>query len=714
MPFRPRNAGRCDVPAPTGCPRARLPVGRVSPRIARTATATMIVGWLGILVITAPPATAQSPMPSPSSPFSPQSSSSLPTVPQVPSATGPNRKAEIGSEERRNLAVALKSTGSVIFRDTPLSEVILILSEQWKVNIVAGAEVDGAVSGTFRNETLEEILDSLLTANGFHYRQIGNSLVVLSAGDEHARKPTFQVEVIRAPTQSPEDLTELIEALKLQMSPEGQILPIKASSKLAIHDTPERIEAVKRLLKDIVSADVTYTSKTNSVSENASLPFGGSAASGVLELRPQYVMAIDLKETLDLVVPGGVSVVEEENLLVVIGDAAAHQKAQALLRQLDKPRPQVRITGYIYDVDLGELEQLGVDWNQQFMSQAVDANGVPRNLGLSQGGLLTPGAGQNISQVVTGLAEEAAETAAGAAATATTAAPTGGQFLFRTLNSDFELQALIQALEQTEGSRLLADPHVTVVDRHTASLGIVTQVPVQQLTQTEAGGSIGSTSFKDTGITLDVTPRVAADGTIEMEVSPEFSVLSGFQGGNPIIDTRRASTVVRVANGQSLVIGGLRSKTTVETVKGIPGLMNVKWLGTLFRSHNTDVRESEMVVLIMPEIVNFCGGLPRETHALDVTQRQLGRIQTATDGPFTPDCRDKHCPHHRERPKFHNGMTDQGLIGSHDVIFVDPPTFLPSSQPAPGATFPQVEALPPVPTAEPETLGPPPTSNGYQ
>lgn len=607
------------------------------------------------------------------------------------------------------LVDALAKRGSVTFKETPLADVILILTEQWDINIVLGDEVDGKVTSSFRDEPLEKILDSLLTANGYYYRQIGNSLVVLSGASQQNGKPSFQVEIIDAPVESADDMEELITVLKLQMSPEGKIEPIRASKKLAIHDAPDRIAAVKALLSSIIDRPPTLVSTPNveptTMQESVVAPIGDTTPTfGAIELRPQYLRATDLQTPIAMAIgaaaapssadnsaagSGGaaapasgvasIAVVEEENLIVVFGDAVAHRKAQLLLQQLDKPRPQVRITGYIYDVDLGEIESLGVDWTQQVMSQAVDANGIPRNLSLSQGGLLTPNPPANAAQVVTGLAEDAAGAAAGAAGAAggvagqaATAGGTGGQFLFRTLNSNFELQALVQALDQTDGSRLLADPHVTVVDRHTASLGIVTQIPVQQLTQTAQGGSIGTTSFQEAGITLDVTPRIAADGTIEMQVEPTFSVLSGFQGGNPIIDQRRASTVVRVTHGQALVIGGLRSKTTVETVKGIPGLMNVKWLGALFRTHNTDVRESEMIVLIMPEIIGYCGGLDREMEALNVVQHELSSVTTPVCGPFTPDCKDKHCPQHNPRPRIHNGMQDRGLIGGYDTIFVNP------------------------------------------
>jgi general secretion pathway protein D len=606
----------------------------------------------------------------------------------VVSATADDAQVDVTDSQDSQfepVSKAMLQRGSIVFRDTPLAEVILILSDQWNVNIVAGAQINGNVSGTFKNETLEKILDSILTANGFGYERIGNSLVIRPAGQSSTTKLSFQVEVIDIPPTHADQIDELLEALKLQMSPEGQLQPIQAAGKIAVSDTPERIAAVKALLQQILDVAPPHLVSTPSTQEGFSLPFPSTATTQILELRPQYVTAKDLEAPLQMILGSGtLATIENENVIVVMGDAATHEKAKSMMLQLDRPRAQVRITGYIYDVDLSDVESLGVDWNAQMMSRAVDANGIPRNLGLSQSSLLVPNPPNNATSIATGVANTAADAATTTTTTATSgaaAAATGGQFLFRTLNSNLELQTMIQALDQSDGSRLLADPHVTVVDRHKASIGIVTEIPVQQLTQTQQGGSIGTTSFRSAGITLDVTPRIASDGTIEMEVSPEFSSLSGFQAGNPIIDTRRATTVVRVGHGQALVIGGLRSKTTVETVKGIPGLMNAKFIGKLFRTHSTDVRESELVVFIMPEIVGYSGGLEREMEALEVERRQLSRISTAVDGAFCRDCGDKYCPQHCERPKIHNGMQDCGLIGTFDGVFVTPlpPNMMPTN-----------------------------------
>ena len=69
-----------------------------------------------------------------------------------------------------------------------------------------------------------------------------------------------------------------------------------------------------------------------------------------------------------------------------------------------------------------------------------------------------------------------------------------------------------------------------------------------------------------------------------MQVHPEFSVVTDFINNNPVIDSRTADTTVRVGNGQMFVLGGLRQKNVTETIRGIPFLKDVKYVGRLFRS----------------------------------------------------------------------------------------------------------------------------------
>jgi general secretion pathway protein D len=180
---------------------------------------------------------------------------------------------------------------------------------------------------------------------------------------------------------------------------------------------------------------------------------------------------------------------------------------------------------------------------------------------------------------------------------------------------------------------------VLVLENQKAVFRSVREIPIQQLTETQQGGNIGTTAFKEAGITLTVIPKIASDGTICMDVSPEFSRLVGFDSnGQPIIDTRQAQSTLRVANRQTVVIGGLRQRDDIGEFNSIPYLGDMKLLGRLFRARDTTVRESELVVFIMPEIVECPTELGQRHLGVEETLRcRLDQVPQAEGCP--PYCR---------------------------------------------------------------------------
>ena len=121
-----------------------------------------------------------------------------------------------------------------------------------------------------------------------------------------------------------------------------------------------------------------------------------------------------------------------------------------------------------------------------------------------------------------------------------------------------ELQPLIEALQKSEDARLLARPFFRSYDRVEVSFESVQAIPVQAFTRT-GNGAIGTTDFCEVGISLTVTPRITADGSILMQVGSEYSKLQGYLDDQPIIDRRAATTTVIVRDGDPIIISGLRS-----------------------------------------------------------------------------------------------------------------------------------------------------------
>ena len=244
---------------------------------------------------------------------------------------------------------------------------------------------------------------------------------------------------------------------------------------------------------------------------------------------------------------------EKEDRLLVTDYAENLAMVEKVLERIDRPRPQVRITALIYDISLQDhrtdRHQLG---GQGGSSVDIDGDGTrTRDTALDV---------DSIMQV---------PFQAGA---------TGSTLTFLNLSRHIDITAVVLALQQASDARLLADPNVAVLENEEAIFERVSEIPYQQLTETQQGGSIGTTAFKKAGITLHVRPKIAADGLIQMEVEPEFSRLTGFTPGDnqPIIDISSTSTVLSVANRQTVVIGGLRQRSDVGDFTGVPYLKDMK------------------------------------------------------------------------------------------------------------------------------------------
>jgi len=127
-----------------------------------------------------------------------------------------------------------------------------------------------------------------------------------------------------------------------------------------------------------------------------------------------------------------------------------------------------------------------------------------------------------------------------------------------------------------------------------------------------AGGSTGSTSTgserRRIGLTLKVTPQVNKEGYITLVVQPYYAdmIASAITvNGNTVYDpvSRGASTMVRVKNGQTVVIGGMLSSTETKSVKKVPLLGYIPIIGWLFTSVSSRRTNTDLVIFVTPTIL---------------------------------------------------------------------------------------------------------------
>jgi pilus assembly protein CpaC len=176
------------------------------------------------------------------------------------------------------------------------------------------------------------------------------------------------------------------------------------------------------------------------------------------------------------------------------------------------------------------------------------------------------------------------------------------------LRNDINLLSEIQALESRNLLEMLAEPNLLTYSGTAASFTAGGEFPY--LTpQPTAGGTIFSIEFKPYGVLLNFLPRVTPQGTIHMHVAPEVSALDytntvTIQGtAVPGLTTRKVSTDVDLESGQSFVIAGMLDKQITEAFNKIPGLGDIPILGKLFQSKTITKTNSELLIIITPEIV---------------------------------------------------------------------------------------------------------------
>jgi len=173
---------------------------------------------------------------------------------------------------------------------------------------------------------------------------------------------------------------------------------------------------------------------------------------------------------------------------------------------------------------------------------------------------------------------------------------------------DLNLGATIEALASRNLLQILAEPNVLAMNGKQASFLSGGQFPVPVV---QGGANVGAVTimFHEFGVRLNFLPTITPRGTIRLEVAPEVSsldysngvVLNGFTV--PAIDTRKVQTVVELEDRQSFAIAGLLNNNFNETVDKIPGLGDIPLIGKLFQSRTLTKSNSELLVLVTPEIV---------------------------------------------------------------------------------------------------------------
>jgi general secretion pathway protein D len=292
---------------------------------------------------------------------------------------------------------------------------------------------------------------------------------------------------------------------------------------------------------------------------------------------------------------------DTNNAILVYGTPREYAVVEDALRKLDLPPMQVLIEAAITEVSLTDDLRYGLQWN------FVEGN---------ENAVLTDStSGTNLTREVPGFS-----------------------FLFGSAGS---LTGVLNALEGKTKVNVVSAPKLLVINNQTAILQVGNQVPILTQTSTSTIGDspvINSVEYRDTGVILNVTPRVNSSGLVLLDISQEVSdVLSSRASGSgidsPTISTRRVSTSVAVQDGEVLALGGLIRNVQTRDKVGIPFLSQIPIIGALFGRQVEETDKIELVILLKPRVIRTVDDARAVTEELRQKIRSLEPFSTTGDIP---------------------------------------------------------------------------------
>ncbi|MBK1852787.1 MULTISPECIES: type IV pilus secretin PilQ [unclassified Marinobacter] len=266
---------------------------------------------------------------------------------------------------------------------------------------------------------------------------------------------------------------------------------------------------------------------------------------------------------------------------------------------------------------LEEIRRLVSTWDVPVRQVSIEArivraqNNVSESLGVRWGGAAYNVSGNNIVSVggSLGTVGEARDAAAGGSAgisfPGALAVDLGvsdegaSSFAIGFGSDDFLVDLELSALESDGKAEIVSQPRVVTADRQTASIKSGQEIPYQEA----ASSGATSVSFKEAVLSLEVTPQITPDDKIIMDLVVNQDSRGEETTAGPAINTNSVTTQVLVANGETVVLGGIFESTNITQTTKTPFLGDIPYLGRLFKRSEVVELRSELLIFITPKII---------------------------------------------------------------------------------------------------------------
>lgn len=465
-----------------------------------------------------------------------------------------------------------EETYTLVVTDVPVRDVLFALARDAQVNVDVSGDVDGRITINAINQTLPQILDRISRQVSIRYTLEGGTLHVAPDAPFWRNYPIDYVNIGRV---SQSDVTVVTQV---------------ASTGLSLDDEGSGGGSGGATTGGDSSNNVSRTQVT-SVSDNSFWALVGNNLRQILTGQAQGASGAGDGPDPVVVNPVG-------GVVSIFGTSAQQAQVQAYIDDvLNAAKRQVLIEVTVVEVELSDQYQSGVDWARVSSDGGLGSDGVS---------VLNEMLGNNLQF------------------------PPVFTMTYNNFNQDGSgFSATVKLLSQFGNTKVLSSPRIMALNNQTALLKVVDEVVYFNLTQDIIEASDNNpqrtivTSEIQTvpvGFIMSVTPQIATNGNVSLTVRPTLTRIvdfvvdpaprllgADFDNLVPQLHVNEIESLLEVADGQTVVIGGLMTDASRKSTDGIPYLSRIPGIGDLFSYRDDKVTKSELVLFLRPTVIRGAG-----------------------------------------------------------------------------------------------------------